>query len=214
MHEIMTIEDVAKYLRVSERTVYDWAQKGILPGGKIGTTWRFKSADIQKWVNDKLNNDSIENKEINSEFYSPLSSKRVIIKNKYTKNNALNDLIDLISASPQVIDKNLLRPGIIEREKIMSTGIGFGIAIPHVRSDAVTNLVMAVGVFKDGINDYESLDNKSVNIICLIAAKENQHKEYLNMLSMISARLKESFVRKEILNSNDKKVICDLLINN
>ena len=58
MHEIMTIEDVAKYLRVSERTIYDWAQKGILPGGKIGTTWRFKSADIQRWVNDKLNNDS------------------------------------------------------------------------------------------------------------------------------------------------------------
>ena len=54
----MTIEDVAKYLRVSERTIYDWAQKGILPGGKIGTTWRFKSADIQRWVNDKLNNDS------------------------------------------------------------------------------------------------------------------------------------------------------------
>ena len=64
MHEIMTIEDVAKYLRVSERTVYDWAQKGILPGGKIGTTWRFKSADIQKWVNDKLNNDSLRIKKL------------------------------------------------------------------------------------------------------------------------------------------------------
>ena len=50
MHEIMTIEDVAKYLRVSERTIYDWAQKGILPGGKIGTTWRFKSADIQPFI--------------------------------------------------------------------------------------------------------------------------------------------------------------------
>ena len=214
MHEIMTIEDVAKYLRVSERTVYDWAQKGVLPGGKIGTTWRFKSADIQRWVNDKLNNDSLENKEINSEYYNPLSPKRVIIKNKYTKIQALNDLIDLISESPQVIDHNLLKEGIFEREKIMSTGIGFGIAIPHVRSDAVTNIVMAVGVFKDGINDYESLDNKSVNIICLLAAKEDQHKEYLNMLSMISARLKESFVRKEIINSNDKKVICNLLINN
>ena len=54
MHEIMTIEEVAAYLRVSERTVYEWAQKGDLPGGKIGTTWRFKSADIEKWVNDRL----------------------------------------------------------------------------------------------------------------------------------------------------------------
>ena len=43
MHEIMTIEDVAKYLRVSERTIYDWVKK-VFYQGKIGTTWRFKSA--------------------------------------------------------------------------------------------------------------------------------------------------------------------------
>ncbi|MDH3982267.1 MAG: helix-turn-helix domain-containing protein, partial [Kiritimatiellaceae bacterium] len=54
MHEIMTIEEVAAYLRVSERTVYDWAQKGDLPGGKLGTTWRFKHADVENWVNSRI----------------------------------------------------------------------------------------------------------------------------------------------------------------
>ncbi|MFA7257174.1 MAG: helix-turn-helix domain-containing protein, partial [Kiritimatiellales bacterium] len=53
-HEIMTIEEVAEYLRVSERTVYDWAQKGQLPGGKLGTTWRFKRGDIEGWVNRRI----------------------------------------------------------------------------------------------------------------------------------------------------------------
>ena len=53
-HEIMTIEEVAEYLRVSERTVYDWAQKGQLPGGKLGTTWRFKRTDIEHWVSSRL----------------------------------------------------------------------------------------------------------------------------------------------------------------
>jgi PTS system nitrogen regulatory IIA component len=52
--DILTIEEVAKYLRVSERTVYDWAQKGEIPSGKIGTVWRFKKAEIEKWVNDRL----------------------------------------------------------------------------------------------------------------------------------------------------------------
>ena len=214
MHEIMTIEDVAKYLRVSERTIYDWAQKGILPGGKIGTTWRFKSADIQRWVNDKLNNDSDINNKNFTDYNDPLSPNSILIKNKDSKENALNLLVNLISDSPQVIDKNLLKYGILEREKIMSTGIGFGVAIPHVRNEAVSNIVMAVGIFKDGINDYESLDNKPVKIICLLAAKQNQHKEYLNMLSMISTRLKKPLVRKELLNSNDKKLICELLIHN
>ncbi|MDR0513057.1 MAG: helix-turn-helix domain-containing protein, partial [Treponema sp.] len=46
-NDILTIDEVAKYLRVSERTVYDWAQKGEIPAGKIGTVWRFKRADLE-----------------------------------------------------------------------------------------------------------------------------------------------------------------------
>ena len=56
--DILTIEEVAKYLRVSERTVYDWAQKGEIPSGKIGTVWRFKKSEIEKWVNDRLSSGS------------------------------------------------------------------------------------------------------------------------------------------------------------
>ena len=56
--DILTIEEVAKYLRVSERTVYDWAQKGEIPSGKIGTVWRFKKSEIEKWVNERLSSTS------------------------------------------------------------------------------------------------------------------------------------------------------------
>ena len=51
---ILTIDEVAKYLRVSERTVYDWAHKGEIPAGKIGTVWRFKKSEIEKWVDHRL----------------------------------------------------------------------------------------------------------------------------------------------------------------
>ena len=59
--DILTIEEVAKYLRVSERTVYDWAQKGEIPSGKIGTVWRFKKSEIEKWVNDRLSSGARQN---------------------------------------------------------------------------------------------------------------------------------------------------------
>ncbi len=52
--EIMTLEEVADYLRISERTVYDWAQKGEIPCGKLGTAWRFKRSDIEAWVDRQL----------------------------------------------------------------------------------------------------------------------------------------------------------------
>lgn len=48
--QILTIKEVAEYLKVNERTVYRLAGKGELPGFKVANTWRFKSEDIEKWI--------------------------------------------------------------------------------------------------------------------------------------------------------------------
>ena len=135
MQEIMTIEEVASYLKVSERTVYEWAQKGDLPGGKIGTTWRFKSSDIEKWINDRLDNHVIKNKD--NEPLNVLTTDRVLILNSDSKLIVFEKLINSFSNALEVKNLSVLRKGILEREKLMSTGIGFGIGVPHVRCDAV-----------------------------------------------------------------------------
>ena len=89
--DILTIEEVAKYLRVSDRTVYDWAQKGEIPAGKIGTVWRFKKSEIENWVNARLssnllkNNDEIQIKNI-------LSVDRIAFINQSSKRDALVQL--------------------------------------------------------------------------------------------------------------------------
>ena len=48
--EIMTLQEVAEYLKLAERTVYGYAQKGFLPGIKIGSAWRFRGGDIAAWI--------------------------------------------------------------------------------------------------------------------------------------------------------------------
>jgi len=50
MDEIMTLQDVAEYLKISDRTVYGYAQRGVLPGIKVGTAWRFRKADLDEWL--------------------------------------------------------------------------------------------------------------------------------------------------------------------
>lgn len=53
MSELMTLPEVAQFLKIAERTVYLWAQRGKLPGFKMGTVWRFKREDMDRWIEDQ-----------------------------------------------------------------------------------------------------------------------------------------------------------------
>ena len=211
MHEIMTIEEVASYLRVSERTVYDWAQKGELPGGKLGTTWRFKRQDVEHWVNSRISSPpksssgGVDGRDV-------LTLERVAVLDGGDKDTVLRKLVDLLASSPLVHSKDKLLQGILAREELMSTGIGFGVGVPHVRIDSVSDLVMAVAVCKKPIADYASLDNQPVQIVCMLAARSDQHAKYIRALSAISSRLKDVETRKSIIESDDPAFIHSQLI--
>ncbi len=210
MHEIMTIEEVAAYIRVSERTVYDWAQKGELPGGKLGTTWRFKREDVENWVNSRLSSKSTSGGGVTSG--TVLSEDRILLLDVADKKTVLMRLVDLLAATPFVKNRDALLKGILAREELMSTGIGFGIGVPHVRIDSVSDLVMAVAVCKQPIADYSSLDGDPVQIVCMLAARSDQHTKYIRTLSSISSRLKDPAIRAKIIETDDPSFIYKLLI--
>jgi len=202
--DILTIEEVAKYLRVSERTVYDWAQKGEVPSGKIGTVWRFKKSEIEKWVNDRLSSGSkpvIPGEQV--QVKNILSPDRIIFLNHSTKHDALLELANNLSTAPQVKMSNELAVEILKREELMSTAIGRGIAIPHVRLSSVTDLVMSVGISKCDIIDFQTIDDVPVRILFMIAAAYNQHAYYLQTLSFFSSKIKNKELREALLNVND-----------
>lgn len=213
MHEIMTIEEVAEYLRVSERTVYDWAQKGDLPGGKLGTTWRFKRSDVENWVNSRISKPSSEKNKKGMTSSATLTAERVIIVEEMDKDTILRNLVDLLAESPFVHNRDELLKGVFAREELMSTGIGFGVGVPHVRIDSVSDLVMAVAVSKKPISGYSSLDNQPVQIVCMLAARSDQHAKYIRTLSAVSSRLKDAEIRKSIIESDDAGFIFSQLIS-
>ena len=88
--DIITIEEVAKYLRVSDRTVYDWAQKGEIPAGKIGTVWRFKKSDIINWVNERLSSNDLKQKNEKIKIKNILSPNRGVFILKYFQKRRFN----------------------------------------------------------------------------------------------------------------------------
>jgi PTS system nitrogen regulatory IIA component len=210
MHDIMTVEEVADYLRVSERTVYEWAQHGQIPAGKLGTAWRFKRREIERWVDRRLTGGR---RTVGTQPFvigDVLSKERVVLVDESRKEAALMRTIDTLSRSPLIRDRKELIRAIFDREKLMSTGIGFGVAVPHVRLASVGDLVMAVGVSSQAITDYESLDGEPVRIICMVAAGLNQHAEYIRALAAVSAKLKDPAVRGSVLSAGTEAAVFEI----
>lgn len=210
--DIMTLEEVAEYLRISERTVYDWAQKGDIPCGKIGTAWRFLRSDIEKWVVDKLGAKPVE-QNVEIKLSNLLSEEKVMILDSVTKEEALDAMIDMVSKSSLVTSKKALKEGIYRREELMSTGIGQGVAIPHVRIKEVKDLVVGVAVCGSGIPDYESLDAQPVQLLFMIVARDDQHALHLKTLAAISSVLKNQFLKNMLLSSTCPKDFMEVIKN-
>ena len=213
MEKIMTLEEVAEFLRISERTVAEWAGKGELPGGKIGTSWRFKSSEIEEWLNNKL---SPRIKKDASTYYSlkPLiKSSRVAVIEEELKADVLNKMIDMLVDVPGVNSRSEIANAIFDREEIMSTGIGLSIAIPHCRLNGVKDISLAVGVAKKPVRDYQSIDDKPVKIIVMILAGRNLHTEYIKVLALVSSFLKKEGVRERLLESDTKEEILSVFMD-
>jgi PTS system nitrogen regulatory IIA component len=209
--DILTIEEVAKYLRVSERTVYDWAQKGEIPAGKIGTVWRFKKSEIEEWVNDRLSGNKLMPPQISLPIESILSPSRILFLDYTAKRDVLLALADNLAHAPQVKNRQELATEILKREDLMSTAIGRGIAIPHIRLSSVTDLVVSVGISRVDIMDFQPLDDEPVRLVFMIAAAYNQHAYYLQTLSFFSARLKNRDLRDSLLAAETVQDVYSLL---
>ncbi len=132
-----------------------------------------------------------------------LPRERVVMAEKLTKSEALDILIDLLAVSPVVTSPQELEEGIRHREKLMSTGIGFGLAIPHVRMRSIRDLAVAAMVVREGIADYESMDAEPVRIVFMIVAREDQHAQHLKLLSALTGALKHSENRDKLLGCRD-----------
>jgi PTS system nitrogen regulatory IIA component len=211
--DILTIEEVARYLRVSERTVYDWAQKGEIPSGKIGTVWRFKKSEIERWVNERLSSNRPTGIIGTVQVQNIISTDRILFLNYTKKRDALVALAENLSGAPQIKNRQELVSEILRREELMSTAIGRGIAIPHVRLSSVTDLVVSVGVSTCDITDFQSLDDVPVRLLFMIAAAYNQHAYYLQTLSFFSSRLKGADLRASLLACKSPQEIYKILVS-
>src|SRR6266705_2556404 len=114
-----------------------------------------------------------------------------------SKEEIINQMVDIVGQSSKVLDREKVRTAILDREKIMSTGVGNGFAIPHGKTEAVSDIVAAFGVTAEPIN-YQSLDEKPVRLVFLLVGKDNLVGPHIKLLSRISRLMNKEEFRKRL----------------
>lgn len=139
---------------------------------------------------------------------SDLLNTKVVISelNSTKKNDVLNELLDLLKDDPRVLDLEKVRTAVMDREQIMSTGVGKGFAIPHGKTSAVTEIVGAFGKSSKSI-EYDSLDGKPVNLIFLLVGKDTLVSSHIKLLSRISRLMNKDDFRDRLTNASSTEEI-------
>lgn len=114
-----------------------------------------------------------------------------------TKKQVLEELIDAVLENNPQLDRDRLMGVLLERERLGSTGIGDGIAIPHGKIKDLTRLVLSFGKSSQGV-DFESMDGKPVHLVFLLVAPESSAGIHLRALAKIARLLKNGNVRKRL----------------
>lgn len=146
------------------------------------------------------------------EFDKMIDESRIIDLKATTKEEALRELVDVLAISPDVTDRDELLNAIFEREKVISTGVGIEVALPHVKIPSVKNFVIAIGRSHKGI-DFESLDDKPVYIVVMIGANDKQAGDFLKVLARLVLKLKNRGFRKQVMFASSPKRIKELFVS-
>ena len=125
------------------------------------------------------------------------------------KEDAIRELAQLMRGAQEVVDFERFLEDVFERERLGTTGIGDGIAIPHARTNAVGQLVIALGRSARGV-EFESLDGKKVKLLFLMGTPEGSVSHYLKILAQLTRILKEGAFREKLLKAQDAEAVVTL----
>ena len=189
------VPEVAKLLKVQDKTIYRWIKDRGLPAFKINGQYCLDRAVLLEWATHNDINVSID---IFKDFWTGDISLAEALKDggiHYDvggtgKESVLKAAVDLIPLNEKV-DKSVLLSVLMARESIGSTGIGDGIAIPHVRNPIVLHVPkpLIMLCFLENSIEYEALDGKPVNTIFMMVCPSID--SHLKLLSRLAYALRQ-----------------------
>jgi PTS system nitrogen regulatory IIA component len=146
--------------------------------------------------------------------FSELINKNYIIPEfkGSTKKQVLEELVEALASNNVEIDKVVLLNALLEREKLGSTGIGDGVAIPHGKLNGLDNIILLFGKSGQGV-DFDAIDRKPVCMVFLLVAPADSAGLHLKALARLSRMLREKEFKNSLLMASDAETLLKIIID-
>lgn len=203
----LTVRDVAELLNISEKTVYRWVEDGKLPGYRLSGQYRFYRAELLEWatahkihVTPKIFEETEANAVPLPELQECLQAGGVFYRlSGDDKPAVLRNVVEMLRL-PDGVDREHLLRVLLAREALESTGLGDGIAIPHVRNPVVLHMQrpLITLCFLEKPVDFGALDSKPVHALFTLVSPTV--KAHLHLLSRLTFALRDAEFKELIMN--------------
>ncbi len=126
------------------------------------------------------------------------------------KEKIIEEMIDLLARAGKVNDREKILKAVLERERVMSTGVGDGVAIPHGKAEGVKDLAASFGITKQDV-DFESLDDKPVRLVFMLVGPPDITGPHLKALSRISRLMHKPDLRARLLEAKTPQEVLKII---
>jgi nitrogen PTS system EIIA component len=201
----LTVKDLARLLSVSEKTVYRWINQGTLPAYQVHEQYRFNRSEILEWATSRkipISPEIFAEPETSGvampSLFEALQNGgvqyRVVGADKWA---VLKNVVQLLQL-PEEVDREFLYQVLVAREELSSTGIGDGIAIPHVRNPVVLHISrpMVTLFFLERPVDFGAIDGQAVYALFMLISPTV--RAHLHLISRLAYTLRDSTFREVI----------------
>jgi PTS system nitrogen regulatory IIA component len=217
--QIMTLAEMADYLRIAKRSLLRMAQKGDIPATKVASQWRFMRSMVDDWLiarmkalPDRELQQLIESEKLPLPLPALIRPELVLLQVRgQDKEKALGQLVELLVRQKLVRDAEAFLERLMEREDMVSTAIFPGIAIPHFRKPEqcpVAEPRVVLGVSREGV-EFDSLDGKPTHALFLICA--NQVIIHLKIIAELALLFRRCELVQELVRAPDVPAILEVI---
>lgn len=218
--ELLTLAEVAHYLKVAEKTVLRMVHNNEIPSIKVASQWRFRRSMIDEWLMSQMKsppkNELVKLIEATRQPVpiSRLTDKRFILMNVIpgSKEEVLRQLVRPLIEHGHVKDGEEFLTKLLEREQMISTALGRGVAFPHIRrpkeSQAIQP-VLVVGICRAG-TDFEALDGERTRLFFLLYTDSDV--VHLRVMAKLNMLLGERKLTGQILEAADEDAVLQALM--